>query len=187
MLLSSGYHFKDALMIMGISDKLNIKLKDEGIEMSVVKNSPKEIRGILNFFIHVSSLENAINSTLSIIDFKRKLRQTMAAKTAYPLFILVFAFVTIFIFSDYIIPQLLEGFESEDSFLYMIVLMMKTIAEIIFAFLLMVIVFCASYCISYRIKNISVLFLCKHFSIFTEYLSYNLASYLNELYKCGLI
>ncbi len=187
-LLYSGCRFKEAVKLIGkdyslIEQEIAAGKKPETVIIEATHGKTKQL---LIFFTQVNSLPNAITATLKMINFEHDMRDKIIKKCTYPLFILLFSFVTVYLFSEYIIPQLLNNFGEKTSSLFAIVLLIKQTAIIIAVCFKLIIVFIICFIISYRFKIVTIPFICIFFPLFKDFLAYRLSGYLFELNSTGL-
>lgn len=173
---------------MNVESKATIKCLNEGqrIEEIVLHGNEGRFFELLHFFMELTSLHEAIQSAISMRNFEQQIKGRLIKQTAYPLFIFVFSFMTIYLFSNYIIPQLLNNFEASDTFLFGVVNSIKNFATVLVIFLITCLFILMLFKFFYKLK---VLFCEKTIFIFPlikSIISYYLSSYLIELQSKGL-
>lgn len=117
-LLQNGYPYLEALQLLG-KDTTAIKEELElghSMEEILITQGTGRFFEHLSFFLKITSLSKAIDSSLHLYDFERNLLSGLLKKTAYPLSIFVFAYVMLLVFSSAIIPQMLQSFDQGDNF-----------------------------------------------------------------------
>lgn len=117
-LLQNGYPYLEALQLLG-KDTGNIREELErghSMEEILIQQGTGRFFEHLSFFLRITSLSKAIDSSLQLYNFERNLLSGFLKKTAYPFFIFVFAYVMLLIFSGTIIPQMLQSFDQGDDF-----------------------------------------------------------------------
>lgn len=173
---------------MDIESKATIECLNEGRRMEeiVMYGNKSRFFELLRFFIELTSLHEAIQSAISMRNFESQIKGKLIKQTAYPLFIFVFSFVTIYLFSNYIIPQLLNNFEASETYLFDIVIFIKNISVLLVGVLLISLCFLVLFKYSYKLK---ILF-CEKTIFMIPFIksvvSYYLSSYLIELQSKGL-
>lgn len=117
-LLQNGYPYLEALQLLG-KDTTRIREQLElghSIEEILITQGTGRFFEHLSFFLKITSLSRAIDSSLQLYDFERNLLSRLLKKTAYPLSIFVFAYVMLLVFSTAIIPQMLQSFDQGEDF-----------------------------------------------------------------------
>lgn len=190
MLLHNGYPFLDALQLLGKDiQEIQLGLEDgQTIESIMLKNQSGRFYEHLRFFIQIGSLEHAIDSALHFYVFEKDLKTKWIKQAAYPLFIFVSAFVLLLVFTNYLIPMMLESFHQNNRFLIFMwiskAIRLICISSIIF-FLIMLLF--AWYLQRHKQEMIYLILhspkLIKITSLFTSFL---FAGYLSELIKQGV-
>ena len=190
MLLHSGYPFLDALQILGKDITEYRKRLEEGqaIENVILAEQKGRFYEHLQFFIQIGSLEHAIDSALHFYVFEKELKSKWIKRSAYPLFIFVSAFILLFIFTNYLIPMMLESFQQNDRFLFfMWVTGIFRVLCIGGVFLCILVLFLIWYL--YRHKQ-DMIYLVLHSVRLTRlaslFVSFLFAGYLLELMKQGI-
>ncbi len=83
---------------------------------------PKKYVLYFRFFVQVTSVANALLNAIEIVDNIQQLKQMFIKQSMYPLLIFLFSFITLVLFSNYVIPQLLRSFnELEPGFIIYVV------------------------------------------------------------------
>ena len=188
-LLENGYSIEDSMHIMNVYD-VNIKMYlDKGIHINtlLLQGQKGKFYNHLSFFIQFMSLPKAIYSAYEIELFEMDTKKKLSQKCIYPLFILCVSMVSIFLFSTYLIPQLISNFEVNEYqiYIYLVSLCANICKFIIYVSLCILILYVLIY-----INNKFHLYMYKtilyKFNIFKVYISYFLSGYLQELNKHGL-
>lgn len=189
-LLDKGYPLLKSLSFIG-KDEIPVKQaleKGMTIEDILIKDQKGRFYTHMEFFLKVSSLSGAIKSALHMMKFEGDIKKKLLKQCSYPMFLLVFAFVILLFFTNYIIPQMLNSFEVSDDFSFLMILL-KVLRS---AFLFCVIVLAGAgilYLVSsfqpkkrseWIYHNRKWIPLCK------DILSYQLSGYLYELSQKGV-
>lgn len=187
-LLEKGYSFEMSLQLMNKEEPKVIESLQQGwrAEQVVLDSCKGRFAVLIAFFIEITSLATALKSAISLYQFERSMKHKLFRQTAYPLFIFLFSFVTVFIFSSYIIPQLIQNFEVDTKPLFWVVTLIRYVSigtMCGFAAVLLLFTLCKLCKPLYsRLGQLGVL----RFHIAREFLSYYLSSYLLTLNNCGL-
>ncbi len=140
----------------------------------------------LRFFLQISSLSDAITSALSITDIGKHFKTKLVKQISYPLLLFCLAFLTLYVFSAMILPQLMQGFDmSSDVFLTVALSFLQLFANL----LLWIILLCLGLGFTaYKVSSVK-LFLLKHLrflKIPQQYCSYLFASYYIQFIRHGI-
>lgn len=188
-LLDCGYSIDTCLKIMNIK---NIDLKkyiDNGyrIEDVILQGQKGKFYSHLSFFVQFMSLSKAIYCSFQMNEFERNSIKNIYKKCAYPIFIFCISMISIFLFSNYIIPQLIINFENIDRSIFInVVNITKYICIVlIFIFFLVLIIICYAK-VSFRFYNFLHKKWLYHIPLFNSYISYFLSGYMKELNNHGL-
>lgn len=189
-LLDKGYPLLESLSFIGKDETLVKQALEKGmtIEDILIKGQKGRFYTHLEFFLKVSSLSGAIQSALHMMKFEGDIKKKLLKQCSYPLFLLVFAFVILLFFTNFIIPQMLNSFAVTDDFSCLMILL-KVLQ---YAFLFCTLILSAAG-IAYAIgsfqpkkrsewiyRNRKWIPLCK------DMLSYQLSGYLYELSQKGV-
>lgn len=187
-LLTQGYSFLDAIQLVqrhsDVSKYLEQGMDIQGLLLTGHRGSFYEH---LRFFLNITSLQEAISSALAMESFEKGVKQRFLKQTSYPILIFAFSFVTLYVFSSMIIPQLMQSFDlsQEQSFLTTGVALMQgfaiTLMVLVMCFLLLVL--CAK--VNQKLK-ITLLERCRFTSLPQAICSYRLAGYYVELIHHGI-
>lgn len=187
-LLDRGYPILDALSFLQKDTKPLQAFLQEGKAVEDVFAQEKQDRFHLHlsFFLHVSTLPDAIHSAIHMKGFEQGIKKSLLKKCSYPIFLFIFAFVIMFLFTRWIIPQMLTSFELDNTFsrlLYALQLLqnltMFMMIVIIFAFII--------YALIKPEKRSKLLYQYAHrISFIKDIISYQLAGYLFELEQKGI-
>lgn len=189
-LLDKGYPLLDALSFIGKEEQQVKEALEKGmvIEDIFIKGQKGRFYTHLEFFLKVSSLSGAIKSALHMTKFEKDIKKKLMKQCSYPVFLLVFAFVILVFFTNFIIPQMLNSFEAGDEFsLLMILLRVLQFAFIVGVLMLFTagILYVGS-CFQ-PLKRSEWLFCHRQWIPFCkDVLSYQLAGYLYELQNKGV-
>lgn len=137
-LLESGNTLHQALVLLQLeSTNIFERMRSgERFEHILCQENKGKFYDHLSFFVEVTTLQQAIFSALEMIEWEKELFKKFKKKSVYPLFIFCFSFVSIFLFSQYIIPQLVSNFQvGEDSnILFLFVSILKAVCSQLFIF-----------------------------------------------------
>ena len=140
----------------------------------------------LSFFLKITSLPNAILSALSIDDISKQLKNKLLKEMSYPMFLFLMSFLTLTMFTSFILPQLMQGFDmSSNAFLLHAVAVLKLLSHIV----LWGIIACILLMLIMK-KSLSVKLFVLHRLRFTrlpqQFCSYLLAAYYTEFLRHGI-
>ncbi|MDF9824378.1 competence protein ComGB [Breznakia sp. PF5-3] len=187
-LLQKGYSFDISLQLMDKENHELLKTLEEGkrIQEIIVHSTKGRFQAFVSFFMKLTGIAEALRCSVSMYDFERQLRSKIIKQTAYPMFILIFSFFTVYIFSTYVVPQLLQNFEANDSFLIVMIDILRSISMVVITGIVIVV-------IVFILCKLSKRLFCKigslciqHISVCKEFMSFYLANYLIVLDECGL-
>lgn len=187
-LLQKGYPFIDCLTIMRKDTTVLTKKLTQGIELAdgILPYASDNLAQHLTFFLSLTSFANAIQYAIHMVGFENNMKKKLKKETAYPIFIFFFAYVTLFFFIQFVIPQLLLSFplESLDMFFVISIYLLKFLCLVI-GISILISVFAYVY---YQKNTLSRKMLqpLMKFSLCKEYISYIFSSYLKELEADGL-
>lgn len=190
-LLERGYTFTEVLSLLDVTYDQTILLermkKNVSLQDIVLEDTRGKFHNYLAFFIRLNSLSEAIYSSLHMIEFEKQLKKELVKKTAYPLFIFIISFFTIYLFSNFVIPQLLSSFDNqENQILYEVLSIIKNGSIFIcvcFIFLMF------SFILIQKSTFLSDLFYAKaipNINVCKDFISYFLSGYLKTLHERGL-
>lgn len=188
-LLEHGYPLLDALQLLQ-KDGDAIKLAIESgicVEDLLVEQAEHRFAQHLAFFLQVSSVANAIQSSLHMKAFEQGIKQKLLKQCSYPIFLFVFAFVILCLFTQSIIPQMLQSFSLEQEFggLLLCMNILQSITIIFFIVLLIGVV-----CVFLKgLRKRRQVFLFQYgtrISVVNDWVSYQLSGYLYELTQKGI-
>ncbi|TDW20358.1 type II secretory pathway component PulF [Breznakia blatticola] len=187
-LLQQGYPLQQALQLMEKDHFEICKAIDDGlrIEQLVIDSSKGRMKVFLEFFLKMTSLTNAISCACSMEMFEKKLKQEMLKKSVYPLFVLLISFFTVYVFSGFVIPQLVQHFEFEQNVMFELVEIIQHIVNVMVLCLLFVMILLILCQLSKRILRHVGMFAIAHSKTVKEWMSFYLAHYLIELDAHGL-
>lgn len=140
----------------------------------------------LSFFINITSLADSITCALCLQKFQNNMKSKLLKESMYPVFIFIFAFLTMLFFQGFVIPQLLLSFDtaqSDTSTMIMITIM----RFITFAFIIILACIIAL-CLCMKFKKLPEFFYIRirRFGITKAFVSYQLAGYCKEMERFGL-
>lgn len=185
-LLKKGYTIQNALQFMGIKERYLVKLKKEAkIEEILLMGMRGKKKEYALFFLQIMNLDEAILSALAMENFEKTMKTEFIKQISYPLLVFILSFITVFLFSYMIIPQLIANFDVEkNNGLFLIVHAMKYFSLLLLYLILLILV------LFVVIQNHSLqkLFYRKKLNLFLikDILSYRLAGYFLQLHEKGL-
>lgn len=121
LLLKQGYSLLECLKILQIDITLMQCAIEEGktIHEIFIQGNKGKFYEHLKFFLTVQDVGSAIEASLRMDDFEKGVIQKLVKSLIYPIFILLFSYVLLCFFTQFIIPQMLVSF-SNDSSLFLI-------------------------------------------------------------------
>ena len=158
---------------------------DSFIEV-LIASAKGKFKAYFSFFIRLCPIQNAIDYSFEILSFEQELRTSIVKKSLYPCLIFTMSFAAVLLFSNYVVPQLLNSFSEFDQPYLIVLLNFEKISASLFViglFILAIITFLltsldplkrAFFQYAYRIP------LCR------EKISYDMAGYLRLLHEHGL-
>lgn len=187
-LLDSGYSFVKSLEIMNHKSKTIEELLNEGEDINkiVLQGQKGTFYKYLSFYLRFMSLSDSIKSAFKMIEFEKNCIKKIMDKCKYPIFILFLSFISIFLFSNYIIPQLLNSFDSTESIFISLLYLLKYITTILFLLFLLFIVSLILILLNTKIHKAFYTSIFFKISILKTYLSYYLCGYMRILNEQGL-
>lgn len=187
-LLTKGYPILDCLQIL---QKDTSSFQEELQNGKVIQdillwNAKPKLQQHLLFFLSITSFGNAILCATHIYQMEGNLRKRIMKECSYPLFIFLFAYATLWIFLQYVIPQLLLSFsqESLSFFFIMSIQILKFICNLITIILLLVMM--ERVVMKRRRTPQKALDFLSRRKLVKEYISYMFSNYLKELDMDGL-
>lgn len=190
-LLERGYTFTEVLALLDVTYDQSMLLErmKENVSLQdiILEDTRGKFHNYLAFFIRLNSLYEAIYSSLHMIEFEKQLKRELVKKTAYPLFIFVISFFTIYLFSNFVIPQLLNSFDNhENQMLYEVLTIIKN-GSIFICMIFILMLFC--FIMIQKNVYLSDLFYSKalpNINVCKDFISYFLSGYLKTLHERGL-
>lgn len=189
-LLQSGYPLLDALSFL---HKQELRLKErleEGEDLLAILSEHKKGRFYdhLRFFMKITSLPDAINCSLHMLSFESGLRKNLIKKSVYPLFIFVFAYVMLLVFTTWIIPQMLTSFDQDESFssLLMMIYLIKGLCSLLAVSVIFSVVTAWYLRLHATVRIHLMKKAASRIHILRDYVSYMFSGYLLELEQQGI-
>lgn len=133
--LKQGFSIKEALLLLDEHTHIPSLLEQgKSIEQILCANKRGAFYTHLHFFLSITSLPNAILSALDMEAFEKNMIKKLTKQISYPLFILVFSFVILYLFSSMVLPQLMMSFDLQEGnqTLMFAVLLLEWIIKICF-------------------------------------------------------
>lgn len=187
-LLEKGYTIQHVLHLLK-KDKLIDKVIAEGsdVQAYLLKCCKGKFKEHLHFFILLSSLSEAIFSALDMLSFEQTIKHTFRQKMTYPCIVFVFSSLSIYMFSNFVIPQLLMQFENTTDFIYITILEIIKLISTSTLFGFVIVLFVALLISSNKtLKHLFYNHLAYRIAFFRNYISYYLSGYLRTLHQRGL-
>lgn len=187
-LLEQGYPAQNALTMIREDLSLTSYL-EQGMELSdlLLQGHQGNFYTHLTFFISITSLHNAIHSALAMEEFQKGIQQKFLKQTSYPLILFLFSFLTLYMFSSFVIPQLMQSFDlsKENSALTIGVSIMETFVLVTVGMLILALIgyFLAKHSTYWKVKLLTYLRFTK---LPQKLCSYTLAGYFRELSSHGI-
>lgn len=188
-ILDKGYAILEALEMVR-SDLVIKPYLEQGYDINriLLQGQKGRFYEHLSFFLSLSSISDAIAYALEMNSFEKALRKKLIKQTSYPILIFIMAFFTLYFFSTFIIPQMLESFDmqEENNILTTGVMLMQGTAQFIgIAIVLIALIGMYSlYKESFRLELLT--FLNRRIHLPADICSYSLAGYLAQLQRHGL-
>lgn len=186
MLLEHGYPVSHALkQLLDCNHPVFQKLDQGTPFIELIHPRQGKFYQHLHFFLNIASVSDAISYSLQMKEFEGQFIKKLYKKLAYPLFILLFAFGTLFFFTSLILPQMMINFTVENQTLIIMIHFMEifiyfVLSTAILIFLLLIFMFYHNkfrYFFLRKVHSISIL---------KQYTSYQLSGYLIVLSKKGI-
>ena len=113
-LLENGYSIEHTLTLMNVKNTEINRYLQEGkqIQDLLIQGQKGAFYDHLSFFIQFMSISNAIHCSFQMHRFEKDGLQAIKKKCSYPIFVLCISFVSIYLFSKFVIPQILMNFEN---------------------------------------------------------------------------
>lgn len=113
-LLQKGIGFAQAYALIKEEDEIT-PLLEKGMELETIlfQHAKGKFYDHLRFFLQISPLPDAIFAALQMKGLEKAIYQKLIKQTSYPILIFAMAFFTLYFFSVWIIPQLMQSFDME--------------------------------------------------------------------------
>lgn len=182
-LLEKGYPLAQSLLILdegyqGIVDEL-----EKGVSFydCVIAKGRGIFHQHCRFFIELSTLPKAIMNAARLVEKQQTMKKLWVKETSYPLFILFFAMVTLFVFTSAIFPQLEITFSEFENF-HQLSSMTQILKGITYLLLGLFFLLPLAILICYKTAYRKLLY---RIPLFLELISYLIASDMLSLIRCG--
>lgn len=187
-LISKGYSLHHALQLLNKDDEHILIAIEQGESIEkIIEDSCKGcLKVFVTFFLNTTSIANALQCAIAMYQFEQDIRKKLIKQTAYPLFILVVSFFSVIMFSNVIIPQLIQNFEVDGSVIFEIVSLINYLSLILLGLLLLLIVLVVLCKLSKKLLYSGGLIFVRYIGVVREWMSYYLSNYLIELDKHGM-
>lgn len=150
-LLDKNYSLSQCNEIMNLSLDLST-IDNFNIEKMLLKSIPKKYIIYVTFLIKVVPISSAILYAVEIVDEIDMMKQKLMKQSVYPLFIFVLSFITLLLFSNVVIPELLQSFdEIESNFIITLVYIIQWICIVLC--LVLFIIFIIVFIMYFRMKE----------------------------------
>ncbi len=183
-LLEKGYPLSHSLLIVDEGLQPIVDQLEQGISFydCVLAKGKGAFYQHCRFFLELSTLPKAIMNAASLVEKQQAIKKLWLKETSYPLFILCFALITLFVFTTAVFPQLTLTF-SEAENLSQLKVMIAFMKGLTYGLLILLII-APLLCITCYLKPAYRLLLCR-FPLFLELISYVVASDMLSLIRCG--
>lgn len=189
-LLKSGYPLLESMHIVGVDiTELKAKLEQgDDIKELLLRNQQGAFYTHLHFFLQVTSLPQAIEAALEMEGFEKGFVKKLSNVCAYPLFIMLFAYVMTIFFANVILPQMLESFTlgEEEGILLILVRILSHTCSISLLLLPVLSVLCVILYLRPVFRLQLWQRLQHHIGFLRDHTSYLFAGYLLQLEKQGI-
>ena len=186
--LKHGYSLQETIIYFpNIAKKLDESfIKGESFEAIIYECLPKYLQNDFKLFLKVLPLELAIEAAMKRKSIHRILLKDFRNKCAYPLFLFIFAFSLLQLFSRIVVPLMLSSFTMIDTnhmiyFVYGMDILCTLILFVSFIMMMICIL-----CINANIRKFIILKGAKHIKIIRVYISLMLATYMIPFVSKGL-
>lgn len=163
---------------------------EEGMDIKdiLLQNHKGNFYRHLRFFLSLSSIAEAIDCALHMDAFEKNIRKKLIQQTSYPILLFIFSFATLYVFSGYVIPQLMQSFDMEHEHPFLV--------QGVQALRILIYVLGGAVCIclllmllwkkypSYALFHLP--YICKLTSLPSQICSYTLSGYLHVLMHRGI-
>lgn len=188
-LLKSGNNLLETLTIMKVDTALVREEIESGekLESLVLKGQKGKFYEHLSFFLTLTSLPEAIYSAYNMRFFEKTSVARLRKKSAYPLFIFLMASGSIYMFNNFIIPQLLQGFNiNEKTSLFTVLQFIHIFSVILISCFIIGIITFVIVAKNKKAHFFVYAHVVSYLSFSKEYISYYLSGYMKELRKQGI-
>lgn len=188
-LLDKGYSFKDTLSFLGYINHPILDELEKGTDLKdvLLLYSKGNFGAHLRFFLHITSIQNAIYSSLELCDFEKNLWKKLSRQCSYPMLIFFFSYLTLTFFQNFIIPSLVSNFNSSETVNMLKVLNVLSILSHFLTLGILVIFLTVFLFVFYKPLRFTIFdILKKYINIVKEMVSYILSGYLLQMEKRGL-
>lgn len=183
-LLDKGYPLASSLLILDERFQWIVDEMESGVSFydCVIANGKGTFYQHCRFFLELSSLPKAITNASILVEKQQAIKKMWIKETSYPLFILLFAVITLFVFTSAVFPQLSLTFSEYDNFshLELMIKTMKYLTYLLLCTLLLIPLLLVSLYFSKNYRHMLY-----HIPIFTELVSFMIASDMLSLIRCG--
>lgn len=188
-LLEKGYPISESLVLIHprFIQIVNEMEKGKTFEDIIFKEAHGDFYEHCRFFLSISPLPQAIKSAISLLEFKAQLKAKWIKETAYPLFVLAFSFATLFVFSSYILPTMVNSFTqmNENQTLFLSIQLLKYLAYLLLGGIAIITLLVLCFFLIEPFQCISYDKILYKFALSKEIFSYFIATYIVELIERG--
>lgn len=188
-LMERGYTLAQVMELLNQDYAVLLKRLEhnESLQTIILHNTKGKFHNYLSFFINLHTLHDAIYSSIHMVAFEKQLKHELYKKTIYPLFIFVVSFFTIYLFSNYVIPQLLSSFDNtQNQLLYDVLAFIKNGSILLMMLFLILLVSLFAVNKVDILANLFYLYIVPHSNLYKDFISYYLCGYLKTLHERGL-
>lgn len=193
-LLCQDRSFKECLLLIKNTKNEEVvnyieSLLEQGVAIeNIVKRMTKDkVCGQLQFFVTFLPFQDALHTSLDMLHFEKNVKKSLFSTMMYPVFLIVFSSLLLFLFTYIILPILQMMLELQDNGLVVLLTVMN---RVVILFYILLLVFVVTFVILYRKSEIGKLYNYLHFVrldfVLRKYASYVLSQYLYVLMEHGV-
>lgn len=178
----------DALRLL----KVDVEMIEEQLELgyTLVEVLTRGQQGVfyehLRFFLKIMPFEHAIESASSLSGFEKDIKMKLVKKSMYPLCILLFAYIMLWVFTTTVIPQMMSSFSQDESFMTLSHVVTCIRVFCVLTAIVSLLVICAGLYLKLH-KRVCIALLKRHqCSLIKNYETYLFSGYLVEMDRHGV-
>lgn len=183
-LLEKGYPISQSLLILDERFQWIVNELESGVSFydCVLAGGKGAFYQHCRFFLELSSLPKAIMNASILVEKQQAIKKMWIKETSYPMFLLLFAVITLFVFTSAVFPQLSITFSEYDNFTHLEVLIgiMKSLTYVLLSLLFVIPLLLFGI---YHSKNYR--YILYRIPLFSELVSFIIASDMLSLIRCG--